>query len=252
MCSLLTALSLSAVIFMGNFVDRVIIVLKCSLFFCFSKQALPGTKNGSIRLDQIRLQGLQRPYGNSLVWSLYKLSPGHFNGSISEDQQLLILMFSISFGCVCRYPADITLLRGNHESRQLTQLSFLPASIDGTVLCIHGGLSPDIQTSDQLKNSAFQQYTQCRECLHWGAVCWTIKVPAALSHGVIERNCEIPHEGPFCDLIRSDPEDIETWAVSPRGAGLLFGSRVTSEAKPNSWKGRGGKNRKEEAILLGG
>ncbi|PWA43959.1 hypothetical protein CTI12_AA530080 [Artemisia annua] len=35
---------------------------------------------------------------------------------------------------------------------------------------------------------------------------------------------------PFCDLIRSDPEDIETWAVSPRGEGWLFGSRVTSES----------------------
>lgn len=46
---------------------------------------------------------------------------------------------------------------------------------------------------------------------------------------LIERNCEIPHEGPFCDLMWSDPEDIETWAVSPRGAGWLFGSRVTSE-----------------------
>ena len=30
---------------------------------------------------------------------------------------------------------------------------------------------------------------------------------------------EIPHEGPFCDLMWSDPEDIETWAMSPRGAG---------------------------------
>ena len=27
----------------------------------------------------------------------------------------------------------------------------------------------------------------------------------------------------------SDPDDIETWAVSPRGAGWLFGSKVTSE-----------------------
>ena len=27
----------------------------------------------------------------------------------------------------------------------------------------------------------------------------------------------------------SDPEDIEGWAMSPRGAGYLFGSRVTSE-----------------------
>ena len=27
----------------------------------------------------------------------------------------------------------------------------------------------------------------------------------------------------------SDPEDIDTWAVSPRGAGWLFGLRVTAE-----------------------
>lgn len=27
----------------------------------------------------------------------------------------------------------------------------------------------------------------------------------------------------------SDPDDIETWAASPRGAGWLFGSRVTTE-----------------------
>ena len=46
---------------------------------------------------------------------------------------------------------------------------------------------------------------------------------------MIDRRMEIPHEGPFCDLMWSDPEDIETWALSPRGAGWLFGSKVTSE-----------------------
>jgi diadenosine tetraphosphatase ApaH/serine/threonine PP2A family protein phosphatase len=46
---------------------------------------------------------------------------------------------------------------------------------------------------------------------------------------IIDRNCEIPHEGPFCDLMWSDPEEIETWGVSSRGAGWLFGSRVTTE-----------------------
>ena len=46
---------------------------------------------------------------------------------------------------------------------------------------------------------------------------------------VIDRVCEIPHEGPFCDLMWSDPEDIDTWAVSPRGAGWLFGRKVTAE-----------------------
>lgn len=33
--------------------------------------------------------------------------------------------------------------------------------------------------------------------------------------------------GAFCDLVWSDPEDVETWTVSPRGAGWLFGSKVT-------------------------
>lgn len=35
--------------------------------------------------------------------------------------------------------------------------------------------------------------------------------------------------GAFCDLVWSDPEDIEKWTISPRGAGWLFGSKVTEE-----------------------
>jgi serine/threonine-protein phosphatase 6 catalytic subunit len=54
-------------------------------------------------------------------------------------------------------------------------------------------------------------------------------VACMLQIRVIDRVCEIPHEGPFCDLMWSDPEDIETWAVSPRGAGWLFGRKVTAE-----------------------
>lgn len=69
--------------------------------------------------------------------------------------------------------------------------------MNGRVLCVHGGLSPDIRTIDQIRT--------------------------------IPRNQEIPHEGAFCDLMWSDPDDIETWQVSPRGAGWLFGSKVTHE-----------------------
>ena len=46
---------------------------------------------------------------------------------------------------------------------------------------------------------------------------------------VLERVQEIPHEGPYCDLMWSDPEEILGWTVSPRGAGYLFGSRATNE-----------------------
>lgn len=74
----------------------------------------------------------------------------------------------------------------------------LAALIDEQVLCVHGGLSPDVRTLDQVR--------------------------------AIDRNQEIPHEGAFCDLVWSDPEDISaSWQMSPRGAGYLFGQRVTDE-----------------------
>ena len=123
-----------------------------------------------------------------------------------------------------KYPGHITLLRGNHETRQITQVygfydeclrkygnasawrhcvqcfdTFsLAAIIDSRVLCVHGGLSPDVRTLDQIR--------------------------------AIDRQQEIPHEGAFCDLVWSDPEDItEPWQISPRGAGYYFGARVTDE-----------------------
>lgn len=69
--------------------------------------------------------------------------------------------------------------------------------MDGKVFCVHGGLSPVLRAVDQIQ--------------------------------VLERVQEIPHEGPYCDLMWSDPEEILGWMVSPRGAGYLFGSRATNE-----------------------
>ena len=52
---------------------------------------------------------------------------------------------------------------------------------------------------------------------------------------MIDRKMEIPHEGAFCDLMWSDPEEIETWAVSPRGAGWVFGSHVSRHVRSWFW-----------------
>ena len=46
---------------------------------------------------------------------------------------------------------------------------------------------------------------------------------------MIDRKQEVPHDGPMCDLLWSDPEDTQGWGVSPRGAGYLFGSDVVAQ-----------------------
>lgn len=46
---------------------------------------------------------------------------------------------------------------------------------------------------------------------------------------MIDRKQEVPHDGAMCDLMWSDPEDIEGWGLSPRGAGYLFGADVVAK-----------------------
>ena len=122
-----------------------------------------------------------------------------------------------------KYQGKITLLRGNHESRQICftygfyeeitkkygnanpwryfndVFDYLPiaAIIEGKIFCVHGGLSPKITYIDQIR--------------------------------LINRLQEIPHEGAFCDLMWSDPDEIDNWQFSSRGAGYLFGSKVVDE-----------------------
>ncbi|PAV63685.1 hypothetical protein WR25_07799 [Diploscapter pachys] len=116
-----------------------------------------------------------------------------------------------------RYPNRVTILRGNHESRQITQVygfydeclrkygsanvwrmytelfDYMPltALVNGEVFCLHGGLSPVIETLDHIRT--------------------------------LDRFQEVPHEGPMCDLLWSDPDERLGWGISPRGAGYTFG-----------------------------
>ncbi|CAD7700314.1 unnamed protein product [Ostreobium quekettii] len=138
-------------------------------------------------------------------------------GFYSVETFLLLLALKV------RYPDRITLIRGNHESRQITQVYgfydeclrkfgsvnvwryctdifdylSLAAVIDNKVFCVHGGLSPAINTLDQIRT--------------------------------IDRKQEVPHDGAMCDLLWSDPEEIDGWGLSPRGAGYLFGGDICSQ-----------------------
>ena len=44
---------------------------------------------------------------------------------------------------------------------------------------------------------------------------------------MIDRKQEVPHDGPMCDLLWSDPDEIQGWGLSSRGAGCLFGDQIT-------------------------
>jgi len=91
-------------------------------------------------------------------------------GFYSVETFLLLLALKV------RYPERITLIRGNHESRQITQVYgfydecqrkygssnvwrwccevfdylALGAIVDGRVFCVHGGLSPTLHSIDQV------------------------------------------------------------------------------------------------------
>jgi len=134
-------------------------------------------------------------------------------GKYSVETFLLLLALKV------KYPDRITLIRGNHESRQITQVYgfydecmqkygsvnvwryctevfdclSLAALIENKVFCVHGGLSPSISTINDIR--------------------------------VIERKQEVPHDGSMCDLLWSDPDpEIKGFDLSLRGAGYLFGS----------------------------
>jgi len=138
-------------------------------------------------------------------------------GYYSVETWLLLLALKV------RYPKRIFLIRGNHESRQITQVYgfydeclrkygsvdvwkhctdvfdclSLTAVVNKQIFAVHGGLSPSIDTLDQIRE--------------------------------LDSRREIPHEGPVCDLLWSDPEDTSGWGISPRGAGYIFGPDIVEQ-----------------------
>jgi diadenosine tetraphosphatase ApaH/serine/threonine PP2A family protein phosphatase len=118
-------------------------------------------------------------------------------------------------------PTEFWLLRGNHESRQVTQqygfnqeilskyghtgiwwrimqcFDLLPvaALVANECFAVHGGLSPEGVLLSQVNG--------------------------------FDRRREIPSEGIAADLAWSDPEEVQaqSWRPNPRGSGYIFGAK---------------------------
>lgn len=121
------------------------------------------------------------------------------------------------FAYKIKYPENFFLLRGNHESAPTNQyfgffeecetrfnaelwetfcdvFNCLPlvAIIEDKFFCVHGGISPYLDSLDQIRE--------------------------------IKRPCEIPESGIVCDLVWSDPDsEAGSWEENSRGTSFIFG-----------------------------
>eukprot|EP00041_Stephanoeca_diplocostata_P007039 m.97290 g.97290 ORF g.97290 m.97290 type:complete len:322 (-) comp16694_c0_seq1:89-1054(-) len=135
-------------------------------------------------------------------------------GKQSLESICLLLAYKI------KYPRKIWLLRGNHECASINRIygfydeckrrysvkiwktftdcfNCLPvaAIIAEKIFCCHGGLSPDLQTMDQIKQ--------------------------------LERPTDVPDTGLLCDLLWADPEkEVEQWGENDRGVSFTFGPGI--------------------------
>ncbi|KAL8540908.1 hypothetical protein ACS0TY_002238 [Phlomoides rotata] len=138
-------------------------------------------------------------------------------GKQSLETICLLLAYKI------RYPDKFFLLRGNHEDAKINRVygfydeckrrfnvrlwkiftdcfNCLPVSalIDDKIICMHGGISPELKRLDQINE--------------------------------IQRPTDIPDNGLLCDLLWADPDPrAKGWADSGRGVSCTFGPDVVAE-----------------------
>ncbi|CAA3011700.1 serine threonine- phosphatase PP1 isozyme 2 [Olea europaea subsp. europaea] len=195
------------------------------------------TASSEIFLSQPNLLELEAPMkicGN--IHGQYRDLLGFFEyGGFPPEANYLFLGGYVDYGkqsieTIClllaykiKYPENFFLLRGNHECASMTRkygfydeckrrynvrlwkafiecFNCLPvaALIDDRILCMHGGLSPDLHDFDQIRT--------------------------------MPRPTDVPDSGLLCDLLWSDPsKDIKGWGMNDRGVSFTFGSDKVTE-----------------------
>uniref|UniRef100_A0A672ITF0 Serine/threonine-protein phosphatase n=5 Tax=Ovalentaria TaxID=1489908 RepID=A0A672ITF0_SALFA len=138
-------------------------------------------------------------------------------GKQSLETICLLLAYKI------KYPENFFLLRGNHECASINRIygfydeckrryniklwktftdcfNCLPvaAIVDEKIFCCHGGLSPDLQSMEQVRR--------------------------------VMRPTDVPDQGLLCDLLWADPDkDVLGWGENDRGVSFTFGADVVTK-----------------------
>ena len=160
-------------------------------------------------------------------------------GPVKNNQYLIMGDFvdrgKHSIECMClllalknRYPKQIHLLRGNHESTSISRIygfyseckrrysvplwkefcslfNYLPfaALVDDRILCMHGGLSPELTRKN--------------------------KEGLGIINSKIKRPIEVPERGILTDLLWADPsinKNQEKYEPNDRGMSFTFGKPI--------------------------
>lgn len=143
-----------------------------------------------------------------------------FLGDYVDRGMQSIETISLLLAYKCLYPKKFFLLRGNHEASSINKMygfydeckrrfsiklwkvfsdcfNCMPvaALIDKKIMCMHGGLSPEMKKVSDLDK--------------------------------IFRPIEVPDTGMLCDLVWSDPEkNAKGWIRNERGVSFAFGKNV--------------------------
>lgn len=138
-------------------------------------------------------------------------------GKQSLEVICLLLCYKIE------YPNNFFILRGNHEAAGINRIygfydeckrrysiklwkifsdvfNCLPVSalVDEKILCMHGGLSPEMESLQQIAD--------------------------------LSRPCDVPDVGLMCDILWSDPDtSVSGWGENDRGVSFVFGADVVCD-----------------------
>jgi len=143
-----------------------------------------------------------------------------FLGDYVDRGKNSIECISLLFAYKAKFPENFFVLRGNHECSSINRLygffdeckrrysiklwktfgdvfNYMPVSavIDDRILCMHGGLSPELSSLEQIRQ--------------------------------LPRPVDVPDSGLLCDLLWADPStDVTAWGDNDRGVSFTFGAEV--------------------------